>query len=295
MRRSMRERCQIRGCAALSPLRHIFSPRRLVCAKSRGRNRRLTVEICGRDWRGTTMIPTIAFVAGMTPGCILGLKIGLFQTRSRASRRLGHRLCAFRRRVSAESCRRVCAPRCLLAPPDPAKPAPLRRRDRLPRALRPRLRCCLIRPPPRLLPPRLCLLAPCSPVVGSCSTLARANRPDLGPAFSCAAAVDPQVLVHPVRRQPIPVLGLTAPASAASVLCRRTPGAPARTTCSRFLCPSTTPSQSRSASRLLLRNVFLARRSALLADAAVAPPVLCRCDARPHPAATAGCPDALTL
>jgi len=107
--------------------------------------------------------------------------------RSRASRRLGHRLCAFRRRVSAESCRRVCAPRCLLAPPDPAKPAPLRRRDRLPRALRPRLRCCLIRPPPRLLPPRLCLLAPCSPVVGSCSTLARANRPDLGPAFSCAS------------------------------------------------------------------------------------------------------------
>ena len=80
--------------------------------------------------------------------------------RSRASRRLGHRLRAFRRRVSAESCRRVCAPRCLLAPPDPAKPAPLRRRDRLPRALRPRLRCCLIRPPPRLLPPRLCLLAP---------------------------------------------------------------------------------------------------------------------------------------
>jgi len=53
----------------------------LVCAKSRGRNRRLTVEICGRDWRGTTMIPTIAFVAGMTPGCILGLKIGLFQMR----------------------------------------------------------------------------------------------------------------------------------------------------------------------------------------------------------------------
>jgi len=215
--------------------------------------------------------------------------------RSRASRRLGHRLRAFRRRVSAESCRRVCAPRCLLAPPDPAKPAPLRRRDRLPRALRPRLRCCLIRPPPRLLPPRLCLLAPCSPVVGSCSTLTRANRPVLGPAFSCDAAVDPQVLVHPVRRQPIPVLGLTAPASAASVLCRRTPGAPARTTCSRFLCPSTTPSQSRSASRLLLRNVFLARRLALPADAAVAPPVLRRCDARPHPAATAGCPDALTL